>query len=305
MRKQEYMEAFSNVHAPQTLKDQLLQPKLRPNYTRKIAVLAACAVIASILGVFLMGSTDETDPKKTFVSVDWNMYAQLIRVEDDTIEVLDRFNIKIESSFTKSDPEWDRYDINLRITPPADFPLNFTPPGNHGEYWNLRTHNLYTQVHSEAGTTLKKLSVPYHYTSFHVLQPIHNYTPVMIYTSFAFCPFEKYALMCWDDGEPIYLVASLDPDTDPVTIMKYFQYVLDDVANRGTDNSDYFHTELQHVKEEFKMQYENLEDSYNKGEIFKENYTSIYLYLRAEERKLVRQYEQLISYGIWAQYKTE
>ena len=305
MRKEEYVQAFSQVHAPKALTEKLLQPKLRPNYTRKFAVLAACAVIASILGAFLMGSTDETDPKKTFVSVDWNMYAQLIRVEDEKIEVLDRFNIKIESSFTESDPDWDRYDINLRITPPEDFPLNFTPPGNHGEYWNLWTHNLYTQIHSAAGTTLKKLSVPYHYTSFHVLQPIHNAAPVMIYTSFVLCPLEKYALMCWDDGEPVYLVASLDPDSDPVTIMKYFQYMLEDVTNRGTDNADYFHTELQSIEESFKTQYENLEDSYNKGEISKENYTSLYSHLRAEELTLVSQYEQLIRYGIWGQYKAK
>ena len=305
MRKEEYVQAFSQVHAPKALTEKLLQPKLRPNYTRKFAVLAACAVIASILGAFLMGSTDETDPKKTFVSVDWNMYAQLIRVEDEKIEVLDRFNIKIESSFTESDPDWDRYDINLRITPPDDFPLLFTPPGNHGEYWNLQSYNLYTQVHSEVGTTLKKLSVPYHYTGFHTLQPIHDEMPLMVYTSFAFCPYEKYAIMCWDDGEPVYLVASLDPDADPATIMEYFRYMLENVADRGTDNADYFQTEFQRIKEMFKVQYENLEASFNNGEVSKENYTSLQLHLQAEERKLVNQYEQLICDGIWGQYKTE
>ena len=72
MRKQEYMEAFSQVHAPQALKEQLLQPKLRPNYTRKFAVLAACAVVASLLGIVLMGSATDAPPKTTDISIDWN-----------------------------------------------------------------------------------------------------------------------------------------------------------------------------------------------------------------------------------------
>lgn len=306
MRKEEYVQAFSQVHAPKALTEKLLQPKLRPNYTRKFAVLAACAVIASILGAFLMGSTDETNPKKTFVSVDWNMYAQLIRAEDETIEVMDQFNIRIEANVSVDDPDFDRMRIELRITPPADFPLIFTPPGNHGDYWNLGSYNLYKEIHGTAGSILEKISVPYYYTAFHTLKPINNAAAEPIYTSFALCPLEKYALMCWEDGEPVYLVASLSPDADPKMIMKYFQYALLDIDNRQADDVSPWENELQRIKAEYKEIYKNLSESVVDGdEESIRNQREMYLYLAAQERALVKQYEQLIREGIWGQYDTE
>ena len=125
MRKEEYTEAFSQVHAPKALTEQLLQPKLRPNYTRKIAVLAACAVLASILGAVLTGAATEAPPKTTEISIDWDMYAQLIRVEDEKIEVLDQFEMGVDGKFYAPDPDDGIIRIDLRFKMPEDFRAAF------------------------------------------------------------------------------------------------------------------------------------------------------------------------------------
>ena len=315
MRKQEYMEAFSNVHAPQTLKDQLLQPKLRPNYTRKFAVLAACAVIASILGVFLMGSTDKTDPKKTFVSVDWNMYAQLIRVEDDTIEVLDQFEMGVDGEFYAPDPDDGIIRIDLRFEMPEDFPLDLTPPDhqleldtkpldNQGEHWRMRDKNIY-RIIDESENIVENFPIPldYYCTLFTSRVPIKNHKGISLHTDLAICVLEQYLVMCWDEGDPIYLVATLSPSSDPATVMNYFSSFLQYGCASDKSFALRLEEEMQRIHEEYRIQRENLDAQVKAGDKNAiDSYQSIMQYYHLRERELIVQFEKLLQIGIWGKY---
>ena len=315
MRKQEYMEAFSNVHAPQALKQQLLQPKLRPNYTRKFAVLAACAVVASLLGIVLMGSATEAPPKTTDISIDWNMYAQLIRVEDDTIEVLDRFEMGVDGKFYAPDPDDGIIRIDLRFEMPEDFPLDLTPPDhqleldtkpldNQGEHWRLRNRNIY-KIIDDSENVIENSPIPldYYCTLFTSKAPIKNHVGISLRTDLAICVLEEYIVMCWDEGEPIYLVATSSPSSDPATVMNYFSSFLK--YGCASDKSFTLRLEeaMQRINEEYRIQRENLDAQVKAGDKDAiDGYQSIMQYYHLRERELIAQFEKLLQVGIWGKY---
>lgn len=315
MRKQEYMEAFSQVHAPQALKEQLLQPKLRPNYTRKFAVLAACAVIASLLGIVLMGSATETPPKTTDISIDWDMYAQLIRVEDGQIEVLDSFEMGVDGFFYAPDPDASILRIDLRFEMPEDFPLDLTPPDhqleldtkplhNQGEHWRMRNRNIY-RIIDDSENIVENFPIPldYYCTLFRSRVPIKNHVGISLRTDLAICVLEQYVVMCWDEGEPIYLVATSSPSFDPATVMDYFGSFLQ--YGCASDKSFTLRLEeaLQRINEEYRIQRENLDAQVKAGDKNAiDNYQSIMQYYHLRERELIAQFEKLLQIGIWGKY---
>lgn len=316
MRKEEYVRAFSQVHAPKALTEKLLQPKLRPNYTRKFAVLAACAVIASILGAFLMGSTDETDPKKTFVSVDWNMYAQLIRVEDEKIEVLDQFEMGVDGKFYAPDPDDGILRIDLRFEMPKDFPLDLTPPDhqleldtkpldNQGKHWRMRDQNIY-RIIDDSENIVENFPLPldYYCTLFYSRVPIKNHVGISLRTDLAICVLEQYLVMCWDEGEPIYLVATSSPSSDPATVMDYFGSFLQYGCASDKSFALRLEEEMQRINEEYRIQRENLDAQVKAGDKNAiDNYQSIMQYYHLRERELIEQFEKLLQIGIWGKYK--
>lgn len=316
MRKEEYAEAFSQVHAPKALTEQLLQPKLRPNYTRKFAVLAACAVLASILGVVLMGAATEAPPKTTEISIDWDMYAQLIRVEDEKIEVLDQFEMGVDGKFYAPDPDDGILRIDLRFEMPKDFPLDLTPPDhqleldtkpldNQGEHWRMRDMNIY-RIIDDSENIVENFPLPldYYCTLFYSRVPIKNHVGISLRTDFAICVLEKYIVLCWNDGEPIYLVAALEPSFDPVTVMEYFSSFLQ--YGCASDKSFTLRLEeaMQRINEEYRIQRENLDAQVKAGDKNAiDNYQSIMQYYNLRERELIAQFEKLLQAGIWGKYK--
>lgn len=237
MRKEEYVQAFSQVHAPKALTEKLLQPKLRPNYTRKFAVLAACAVIASILGAFLMGSTDETDPRKTFVSVDWNMYAQLIRVEDEKIEVLDQFEMGVIGQFTPRDSNTVPGSIrmNLNFTMPAGFPYRYSPVENLIDDSRMHASGFPKFAEYYVTTTLwynTKYPEPYDIAMSKIAVSIKK----------------GYVMMDWHDGQNVYLVASNTPDAEPKDIMTYFHAYMREKIYDVSKYGEYIDQQYENMK---------------------------------------------------------
>ena len=268
-------------------------------------MLAACAVIASILGVFLMGSTDETDPKKTFVSVDWNMYAQLIRVEDDTIEVLDRFEMGVDGEFHKPDAKYGINNIDIRFTMPEDFPLEINRPLGPDKFWHLRDYAIFKRLEGyENAIEDYPTPVPYYRTRFDSSKPIDGEQAISVHTDLAICVLEKYMVMCWNDGEPIYLVASLNPSADPSAILDYFHIFLEHGCQQDTDPMFTTKQELQRIHEEFRSMRENIEAEVAAGnEDTIANYQSLMDYLYTQEQALVRQYEKILQENFWGKYK--
>lgn len=305
MRKEEYMEAFSQVHAPKALTEQLLQPKLRPNYTRKFAVLAACAVIASILGAVLMGAATETPPKETEVSIDWNMYAQLIRVENGEIEMLDQFEMGVVGDFHKPDAKYGIINIDIRFTMPEDFPLEINRPLGPDKFWHLRDYAIFKRLEGyENAIEDYPTPVPYYRTRFDSSKPIDGEQAISVHTDLAICVLEKYMVMCWNDGEPIYLVASLDPSAEPSAIMDYFHLFLEHGCQPDTDSMSATEQALQRIREEYRVMRENIEAEVaagNKDTIA--NYQSLMDYLYTQEQTLVRQYEKILQENFWGKYK--
>ena len=211
MRKEEYVQAFSQVHAPKALTEKLLQPKLRPNYTRKFAVLAAWAVFASILGMFLVGAASNQPITEATLVVDWTMYAALVNSEG---EIFDRAEIRLSGKvYGNEDPR--KADVHFE-----------TPKTFRYEDWPVP--NWINQSISGSHDDL----------AYYVWQgyDVDRKKKDIVFGNTVLCVEKQYLLVDWDDGEDVYLVASSHSGTEYVDILQYFaDYFEQQYAYGGKD----------------------------------------------------------------------
>ena len=222
MNKQELCRAFSEIHAPECLVEELLQRK-RKQINPRTLMLAACLAVIGLISAILMGMEltghNERRPEDVpTVQIDWKMYAVWVDAEGNLVENPHGGEDVLEFTMECIIYENGEYAKQPRM-----------------EYWITfqEEFRYLVEMPTETKSVAFKPSIDgktfYLDYGFHYVPEENDF----IFGVWAMSLEKEWMIFDWDNEESgyqdegAYLIAFRNPDTDPKAVTEFFKIFLD------------------------------------------------------------------------------